>query len=327
MYIVGKDFAVNLFSRIKLIDKKILFTGLFTFFIFGGTTSYVIVMNQNAKKITPEVSEISDMELEELLAKKEAEEAVEEGSETEETVVEESATDTPSGTGTGSGGSSGGGGSTPPSDPEDPGWVWDETPPVLVNTMVNFAPYDSETGKAGDFIFDVALDKVFGDFGWEVSGPGGPKILPTWDFLVTLDTPVYAPTGGEVVMFTYQASTNDYEILLRPVFNSVWLINYDHLRNVPAGIVEGAQITAGQYIGTPGPWFSNGIVELMITRDLGAGAVGYCPYDFMTPSLKTTFTSNVNTIMSEWETFKSDTGIYNEAGHIKPGCLYNTTPA
>ena len=203
-------------------------------------------------------------------------------------------------------------------DPSDPGWVWDETSPVLSNLMVNFANYDAGSGKAGDFIFDPALEKVFGDFGRVVSGPSGPKVLAQMDFFITLDTQIYAPIGGEVVRFVYQSSTNDYSIHIRPVFNSVWLINFDHLRNVPASITEGSIITAEQYIGTPGSWFSNGMVELMITYDKGEGATGYCPYDFLSSSLKATYTAKINTLMSEWETFKGDPSIYNEAGHVSP---------
>ncbi len=305
----------NLVSKLKLVDKKLLIGGVVIFVILSGSASYAIFMNQKTKKTEPETSKTNSEETEGEEKTKE-----EQASETDK--------DTQPDTGTGSASNGSNTGTAPPeapSDPGSPGWVWDETPPVFVNLMVNFAPYNPGTGKAGDFIFDAVLDKVFGDFGQTVSSPEGPKILPTYDFMVTLDTPVYAPTGGEVVMLTYQASTNDYEILIRPVYNSVWLINYDHLRNLNPAIAEGAQITAGQYLGTPGPWFSNGIVELMITRDIGEGSIAYCPYDFLSSSLKATYTSKINTIMSEWETFKGDSSIYDEGVMVKPGCLMNTT--
>jgi hypothetical protein len=216
---------------------------------------------------------------------------------------------------------------TPEEEPDDPGWVWDETPPVLENFMVDFGTYNSETGKAGDYDFDIRLEKVFGDFGRTVQNElGEPKILPQMDMFVSSDTDIVSPMDAEVVMVTYQEDTEDYEVHVRPSFNSVWLVNFDHLKNLSSFIVEGANITAGQFLGNPSPWGYFFLIELMITRDLGDGAVGYCPYDFMSSSLKESFESNLDTLMSDWETFKGDTTIYDESAYVKPGCLTSTAP-
>lgn len=67
------------------------------------------------------------------------------------------------------------------------------------------------------------------------------------------------------------------------------------------------------------------MVELMIFRSVdGGGSMAYCPYDFFSDSLKATFNISLNTLMSDWETFKEDTSIYDEPAYVKPGCLANT---
>lgn len=213
-------------------------------------------------------------------------------------------------------------------EPENPGWVWDETPPVLTNFMVEFGEYNSETGKAGDYYFEPMLEKVFGGFGRTVQDQDGqPKVLPTNDMFVSADTSIVSPLDAEVVMVTYQKDTEDYEVHVRPTFNSVWLINFDHITNLSSFIVEGANITAGQLLGNGSPWFGDSyLIELMITRDLNGSAEGYCPYDFMSSSLKASFESNLSALMSDWEAFKGDSTIYDESAYVKPGCLTNTAP-
>ena len=215
---------------------------------------------------------------------------------------------------------------TTPEGANDPGWVWDETPPVLTNLMVSFENYNPGNGTAGDFLFDAQMDKVIGEFGRTVSSPSGPKTLPQFDFFVTQSTQIFAPLGGKVVLLTYQPSTTDYSIHIRPTYNSPWLINFDHIRNVPGTIVEGASIAAGQYIGTPGSWFFSGFFELMVTYDKGDGnGLGYCPFTYLSSGLKATYTTKINNLISQWETFKSDTSIYDEGAMVAPGCLTATS--
>ncbi|MFC1687857.1 hypothetical protein ACFL0L_04730 [Patescibacteria group bacterium] len=213
------------------------------------------------------------------------------------------------------------------SEQENPDWVWDETPPVFTRFMVDFGLYDSATGLAGDYDFNSSLDKVFGEFGRTVQdGMGGDKVLPSFDMFVSADANLYSPLAAEVVMVTYQELSSDYEVHVKTAENSVWLINFDHITNLDPAIVEGATIESGQLLGNAAPWGSGYLIELMITRDLGSGAVGYCPYDFFTPTLKSTLSSSLNTLMSDWETFKGDTNIYDESAYVKPGCLTDTAP-
>jgi len=211
-----------------------------------------------------------------------------------------------------------------PEEPDDPESVPDETPPVLTNFMVNFGTYNAGTDMAGGYYFEPYTDKVFGEFGRTVASPEGPKILPTFDMFVASDTNIVSPLDAEVFNVIYQDSTSDYEIHLKTSENNVWMVSFDHLQNISPSIVTGASISAGQYLGTASPWGSSYMVELMITRDVDGSAQAYCPYDFFSASLKSIFNSSLNTLMSEWETFKGDSSIYDESAFIKPGCLINT---
>ena len=211
------------------------------------------------------------------------------------------------------------------SDPE-PESIPDETIPTLTHFMVNFGTYDSETGMAGDYYFEPYTDKVFGGFGRTVSGPEGPKTLPSFDYFVMGNADIVAPMNAVVTGVIYQESTSDYEIHTQSSTDNVWVVSFDHIQNLSSAIVEGANITAGQYLGHASPWGSSYMVELMIFRSVdGGGSMAYCPYDFFSSTLKSTFTSSLSTLMSDWETYKGDSSIYDESAYIKPGCLVDTS--
>ncbi|XOU94964.1 MAG: hypothetical protein ACNFW9_02740 [Candidatus Kerfeldbacteria bacterium] len=208
-------------------------------------------------------------------------------------------------------------------DPEsEPESVPDETQPILTNFMVNFGTYNSETGMAGDYYFEPYTDKVFGGFGRTVSGPDGPKTLPSFDYFVSSNADIVAPMNAVVTGVIYQESTSDYEIHTQSSTDNVWVVSFDHIQNLSSAIVEGASITAGQYLGHASPWGNSYMVELMIFRSVdGGGSMAYCPYNFFSTSLKATFSTSLNTLMSDWETYKGDSSIYDESAYIKPGCL------
>jgi len=203
----------------------------------------------------------------------------------------------------------------------------DETSPVLTKFIVDFGAYDSETQTAGDFDFLNGREKVFGDFGRTVTGPSGDKILPTFDVFVSEGTAIESPMAGEISWVLYQEESEDYEIHMKTSSNNVWTITLDHIVEKSAYIVEGATVTAGQYLGKAAPWSGTYLTELMIYRDINGSATAFCPYDFFSSSLKSEFESNLDTLMSDWETFKSDTSIYDESGHVSPGCLMESEDA
>lgn len=200
-----------------------------------------------------------------------------------------------------------------------------EVLPVLKNLMVNFAPYSATTGKAGDFIFDLAQDKVFLEYGAVVEGPGGPKTLPTFEYRTDVNAQVFAAADGYVQMVSFQSDTGDYEIHTTPTETSQYTVSYDHVKNVT--VSEGDTVVAGQVLGKVGTWDETmGRTELMIFGPFGEGgaAITFCPFTFFDPTLLATYKAKVQQLMNDWEAFKGDDTIYDGANAYTTGCRAET---
>ncbi|MCA9392471.1 peptidoglycan DD-metalloendopeptidase family protein [candidate division WWE3 bacterium] len=199
------------------------------------------------------------------------------------------------------------------------------TPPVLKNLMINFAPYSSKTGLAGAFKFVASEDMVFLPFGVTVSGPSGPKVLGTFEYRTTPNATVLVAADGYVQSIKLNPTDPDYEILITPNADSYWQVWYDHVKNVAVKV--GDYVTAGTTLGTAGVW-SNTLsrTELMVRYSNWKTNETYtvCPFNIFDPSLKSTYTAKVTRHMSDWESFKGDTSIYNESSQIAPGCILST---
>ena len=142
----------------------------------------------------------------------------------------------------------------------------DSTPPVLSVPMI-----------------DLALLTDFLPFGADLGG----HTSPTYELYTSLDTvTVHAVTAGIVErIFHNEAPNTDYEILIRLTNQSIYRIDYDHVRSVQVSV--GQAVTAGQAIGQIGPFSDagghrNGRVELQINRGNDAGTLAFCPRDFGT---------------------------------------------
>lgn len=196
--------------------------------------------------------------------------------------------------------------------------------PIIKNLMVDFAPYNSATGKAGAFLFKKEEDKVFLEFGDVVTNPQGQKIhvLPTFEYHTDPNAVVYAVANGIVRKIDYQLDGNDYELHLSEENGYTWELSYDHVRNLT--VKNGDKVTAGQKLGTVGPW-SNGLgrVELQVKKPIDKNSIyDYCPLSLFNPALLEEYKQKISTLMNDWEKFKGDNSIYNETKDFLPGCLY-----
>jgi hypothetical protein len=191
--------------------------------------------------------------------------------------------------------------------------------PEVMNLLVDFGRYDSAAGKAGPFPFDPSKEKMFYEFNAEVAGPGGSKFLPTFEYHISPDAMVRAPSTGYVTMFRYQAETGDYEIGITrsPHLTSpkTGMVTVDHLTNLT--VSKGDFVTAGQLLGNPGPWIEGvGKTELMVYEN----NLAYCPFSYMPDSLKAGYRQKILFLMADWEAYKKDTALYNQASMPEPGC-------
>jgi len=193
--------------------------------------------------------------------------------------------------------------------------------PVLKNLGVDFEAYNNETGRAGAFIFLKNEDKVFLEFGAEVSGENGVKKLPTFEYIVAKDSNVYAIGEGIVTNIEYQDETQDYEIIIKPCIFSIWLIIIDHVLNLTISI--GDKVVAGMIIGKPGTYTSLcGRVEIQIYNM--ETNLNYAPFKLFDPTLRDEYEQKVWQLMDDWETFKNNISIYDQDSMIYAGCLYET---
>ena len=196
-------------------------------------------------------------------------------------------------------------------------------PPVIKNLVVNFDDWNMITNRAGDFIFLAPEDKVFLEFGLVVVGPEGPKTLPEFEFRVVPDTVAVSPIDGAVESIFFQPETNDYEIHLVSSPTSPFLVGVDHVTDLL--VAKGDAVTAGQPLGKVGPFSAAlGRTELQVLNFIEEK--NYCPWELFDPALAAAFKQKVIELMADWETFKGDASIYDEAAMVAPGCLSSTLP-
>lgn len=192
---------------------------------------------------------------------------------------------------------------------------------VITGLGVNFAPHDPATDRAGDFVFTMSPNKVFLEFGAQVWSPDGVKELPTFEYLLDPNADVMAITEGEIVRMVYQDDTDDYEIGARSTQDPEFYVGYDHIRSPTVGM--GDKLVSGQVLGKPGTWDATyGRFEIMINSDVTG--LSYCPFVFFDPALLVEYQQKVSQLMQDWEIYKSDTNIYDEASHVCPGCRYES---
>lgn len=196
-------------------------------------------------------------------------------------------------------------------------------PPVLKNLLVNFDHWNPITNRAGDFLFVAAEEKVFLEFGAVVTGPEGPKTLPTFEYRLSPDAAVVSPVDGTVKSIFFQPETGDYEIHLTSSPTSPFIVGVDHVTDL--AVAEGDAVTAGQPLGKVGPFsLTLGRTELQVFNFIEK--LNYCPFELFDPALAPAFRQKVTDLMADWETFKGDASIYDQAAMTAPGCDSATLP-
>jgi hypothetical protein len=190
----------------------------------------------------------------------------------------------------------------------------DRTPPVLQNLVVEIGIQGGN--PAGDFTTS-ATSKNFLEFGAVVTDGGGePKVLPTFEYRVSESADVVSPMNGVITRITYQQSSDDYAIWIRPRRGSRWLVEIDHVRNLQ--VEEDDQVIAGQVLGVPGSWGGGlGRVELMVNN----GNTHVCPFNVFDPGLIDAYRDRVTALMDALEAANTTgTPFYDQDAMLEPGC-------
>jgi hypothetical protein len=187
-------------------------------------------------------------------------------------------------------------------------------PYPLKNLGVEFGPYDEQTGMAGAFQFSNNYQQVFFEFGKAEMD----KLTPEFGYFLPPDAEIFACMDGVVSDIYFQEEWQDYAIVIRNG-NVLW-VEHDHVTNLQ--VQEGDIVTPGTVLGNPGTWWDEGVgrTEVMVM----IGFTYQCPFegDLFDPDLVDEYKAKVTQLMSDWETYKGSTSIYDEANMVHPGCNY-----
>lgn len=195
-----------------------------------------------------------------------------------------------------------------------------KTPPVLQNLGLEFAAWDGNPGSnAGAFSFDVANpDHPFVAFGVLDSG----HLFVNIEFKPRVDANVISPMDGVVTTVAEQETPEDgYELHIQEESGAKYMVILDHVRNVT--VEEGDTVTAGEVLGIPGDWAAiAGQYEIQVNDDVHDTYA--CPMTFLAPEVAAPTAAALTQLMSDWEDFKADSTIFDEASMTVPGCLVET---
>ena len=201
--------------------------------------------------------------------------------------------------------------------------------PVIKNLSLDFAPFESGTGSAGDFLFTLGSDTgtinkiydtafnfndmklrplhVFGDTLLAHDGSPGSRELV---FHPDADAYIVSPIDGVVTQIIaqddYGGTVIDNEVFIAPVEGSGWQISLDHLRN-PLQVEVGDSVSAGDNIGKPSLEYEHddeitdiGMSEFLV---LSPDNRCWCPFALFDDTLADTWKSNVSQLMQDWEDY------------------------
>ena len=195
---------------------------------------------------------------------------------------------------------------------------------TLAGIGINIGIYNSDTKKAGDILFTKNIGshyskKAFVEF--------GVNKLPHPTFFVPRGTKIISPVNGKVESLNFQASSNDYEIVIVPDGFPSWRISFDHVINVTKGkddsvavnqsIAEVAQSNSSDVPSDLG-WF-----EFQVWKSTAKEMVAYCPFLLLKDGTKQDVTAKIKQLATDWNVFLGE-NVYDLKTWMYPGCLAET---
>lgn len=201
--------------------------------------------------------------------------------------------------------------------------TYGDATPILKSLPVGIAPFDPATNKAGSIDFSYpelgSTSKIFLEFnGLLIDFGTGPEgvYLAHFTFNLPRGTDLLSMTDGTVSVVELNSNHPDSEIRISPSNAPSYRLTYDHVSGVTVSV--GDSVVAGQILGQSSDTKFEADVSLVRNN------TAYCPVDFFDSSLAAAMTNTLATLISDWEDYKSDSGIYNEASMYRTACRTET---
>lgn len=201
--------------------------------------------------------------------------------------------------------------------------------PVIKHLGVEFGRYDAASGQAGDFLFtnkkyEFDVKKMLSEFGDvvvnELTGPAG-KTSSSVNYGLPPGVAVKSMIDGVVKrVLKNTGATSDSEIHVSPNDSyGPWLIIVDHVSNV--AVVEGQKVQAGDKLGEVGSnRIEYSVTRIVVPLRAGSANVDFCPWQFLDLKLKDSLLQKLKDMQADWETYKGDPNVYDEASMPLPAC-------
>jgi len=110
-------------------------------------------------------------------------------------------------------------------------------------------------------------------------------------------------------------------LFTRSIHDPYYEVLYDHLSNLTVEV--GDTVSTGDTLGYPRAITpAYGFFEFMINNT--KTHYSYCPFCCFNPDTRSFYEQQVDQFMRDWEAYKNDTTIYDDAEHISPGCLLDS---
>lgn len=204
----------------------------------------------------------------------------------------------------------------------------DEPPLLLKSIGFNLALYDPQTNRAGDFKFTKAklqFDRLLMGYGFHIPGEmssNGAKDNPQPTFILPLGTKVRSLVDGVVADIPILYS-GDVSIMVTDGQNEQWRYETEHVINPLVKV--GDRVTAGQEIAEVSDYDKHGsagmgLFEIGILKG-GNPPEHLCPFAYLDPSVKADVQTELRQFYADWESYRSDTSLYDETSESPIGCL------
>lgn len=201
----------------------------------------------------------------------------------------------------------------------------------IENLGFELKAYDEATGKAGDMLFTkepiyekVLMNVYGGSFVEQRADDDDKGGSPQISFLLPLGTKLTAISSGTVFDIK-ELYSGDFSVQI-DVGNPDIYVEMEHVTNVT--VKKGDKIKAGDVVAEVSPHNSKnnaglGLFEVGIlhpSRTPDTLPEHWCFFQYLDPKVKSSIENKIKTFYKDWESYKGDESIYDEASMPVVGC-------